>query len=81
VGFVAGYREIQKGNKHAKHIIVNGAFDPDNSGGPLLVTQGNKVIGIAATTYHFFPEYLEAWRPQSRLWKRLEAECQLDNFR
>jgi hypothetical protein len=49
-----------KGNKHTKHIIVNGAFNHGNSGGPLLVAQDSKVIGIVVTTYHFFPEYVEA---------------------
>ncbi len=35
VGYVAGYRKVQKG--------VNGAFNPGNSRGPLLVAQDNKV--------------------------------------
>jgi hypothetical protein len=59
VGYVAGYRDVQKGDKHIKHIIVNGAFNHGNSGGPLLVAQDNQVIGIVVTTYHFFPDYVE----------------------
>jgi hypothetical protein len=60
VGYVAGYRDVQKPNASiVKHVIVNGAFNHGNSGGPLLVAQDNKVIGVVVATYHFFPEYVE----------------------
>jgi Trypsin-like peptidase domain len=60
VGYIAGYRYIQQPNKkNIKHIVVNGAFNHGNSGGPLFVAQDNKVIGIVVLTYHFFPEYVE----------------------
>ena len=60
VGYVAGYRDVPKpNNKTVKHIIVNGAFNHGNSGGPLLVAQDNKVIGVVVATYHFFPPYVD----------------------
>jgi len=55
VGYVSGYYEApeknfcdlnQARNKKFKHIVVNGAFNPGNSGGPLFVFGQNKVIGI-----------------------------------
>jgi S1-C subfamily serine protease len=58
VGYVAGFREVPaedgKG-KATKHIIVNGAFNHGNSGGPLLVAQDNQVVGIVVLTFNFFP--------------------------
>jgi S1-C subfamily serine protease len=56
VGYVAGYRE-QAGSsgKGVKHIIVNGAFNHGNSGGPLLVSQRDEVIGVVELTYTFYP--------------------------
>ena len=35
--------------------MVNGAFNHGNSGGPLLVSHSNEVIGIVVLTYHFYP--------------------------
>lgn len=60
VGYVAGYRDAQNSTqtKTVKRIVVNGAFNHGNSGGPLLMAQDNKVIGVVVATYHFFPEYV-----------------------
>jgi S1-C subfamily serine protease len=56
VGYVSGYYEATELNacgstensRHLKfkHIVVNGAFNPGNSGGPLFAFGQNKVIGI-----------------------------------
>src|ERR1017187_4911748 len=35
VGYVSGYRTVLVGGQNVKHIIVNGAFNHGNSGGPL----------------------------------------------
>jgi hypothetical protein len=61
VGYVAGFRDVQPENrvgKAVKHIVVNGAFNHGNSGGPLLVARGSQVIGIVVLTYNFFPPEL-----------------------
>jgi S1-C subfamily serine protease len=58
VGYVAGFREVPPDNgsgKAVKHVIVNGAFNHGNSGGPLLVAHDNQVIGIVVLTYNFYP--------------------------
>jgi hypothetical protein len=62
VGYVAGFREVTPDNakdKKIKHIIVNGAFNHGNSGGPLLIAQENEVIGVVVLTYNFYPAGLK----------------------
>jgi hypothetical protein len=61
VGYIAGYRDdLRPDGKRVKRIVVNGAFNHGNSGGPLLMAQDNKVIGIVVVTYHFFPAYVDS---------------------
>jgi S1-C subfamily serine protease len=36
VGFLAGFNDRKVDNGVVRHLIVNGAFNPGNSGGPLL---------------------------------------------
>jgi hypothetical protein len=58
VGYVSGFRKAfadSGDGKSAKHIIVNGAFNHGNSGGPLLVAHDNEVIGVVVLTYNFYP--------------------------
>jgi hypothetical protein len=45
--------------KATKHIVVNGAFNHGNSGGPLLIAQDNQVIGVVVLTYNFYPAGLK----------------------
>jgi S1-C subfamily serine protease len=47
-GYVAGYRMNQKSldSVPVSRIIVNGAFNPGNSGGPLINRDSHKLIGI-----------------------------------
>jgi S1-C subfamily serine protease len=62
VGYVAGFRSVPADDaksKPTKHIIVNGAFNHGNSGGPLLIAQDNQVIGIVVLTYNFYPAGLK----------------------
>ena len=45
VGYVSGFNTI--GDKfRVKHIVVNGAFNPGNSGGPVFMADDDKVVGI-----------------------------------
>jgi len=46
VGFLAGFRSMHVNGKLIKRLIVNGAFNPGNSGGPLFSTKSNRVIGV-----------------------------------
>jgi S1-C subfamily serine protease len=55
VGYISGYRVDDSSGSSVKHIVVNGAFNHGNSGGPLLVAHSNEVIGIVVLTYHFYP--------------------------
>ncbi|MGO4514577.1 serine protease [Terriglobus sp. 2YAB30_2] len=55
VGYVAGYRTSRDNGGSVKHLVVNGAINHGNSGGPLLVSQQNEVIGVIVLTFHFYP--------------------------
>jgi S1-C subfamily serine protease len=46
VGYVAGYNAVKVGGRTVKHIVVNGAFNPGNSGGPVFLSGDNEVAGI-----------------------------------
>jgi len=55
VGYVAGYVKDGESGKEVKHIVVNGAFNPGNSGGPLFRTNDNRVIGVVVAKFHLYP--------------------------
>jgi S1-C subfamily serine protease len=59
VGYVAGYNDARVGNKTVKHIVVNGAFNPGNSGGPLLMSLDDKVVGIVVWKMRLLPQFVE----------------------
>jgi S1-C subfamily serine protease len=51
VGYAAGFNAAKVktkagGERVVKHIVVNGAFNPGNSGGPVFVANDNKVVGV-----------------------------------
>lgn len=51
VGYAAGFNAVKVRTKVGtervvKHIVVNGAFNPGNSGGPVFVANDNKVVGV-----------------------------------
>ena len=56
VGYVSGFRTDTTNGGPVKHIVVNGAFNHGNSGGPLLVARNNEVIGVVVMTFHFYPK-------------------------
>jgi S1-C subfamily serine protease len=58
-GYVAGYNDAQVGAAIVKHIVVNGAFNPGNSGGPLLATADNKVVGIVVWKMRLLPDWVQ----------------------
>ena len=55
VGYVSGFRTDESNGKPVKHIIVNGAFNHGNSGGPLFIAGSKEVIGVVVLTFHFYP--------------------------
>jgi S1-C subfamily serine protease len=59
VGYVAGYNEAHIGQATVKHIVVNGAFNPGNSGGPLLIASDNKVVGIVVWKMRLIPDWVQ----------------------
>jgi S1-C subfamily serine protease len=63
-GYVAGYRmEIRQDNqrpgKPVSHLIVNGALNPGNSGGPLIDRETGKVIGIVVEKWSLYSPLVE----------------------
>lgn len=49
-GFIA-YRKDTASTDILKHLVVNGAFNPGNSGGPLFASNDNRVIGIVVSKH------------------------------
>jgi len=51
VGFLAGFKEQTDSSNTVKHLVVNGAFNPGNSGGPLFLSGNKEVIGIVVSKH------------------------------
>lgn len=54
VGYLSGYiarLKDEKSQSYIKHLVVNGAFNPGNSGGPLFRADDNKVIGVVVSKH------------------------------
>jgi hypothetical protein len=58
VGYVSGYIAEDDHGTQVKHLVVNGAFNPGNSGGALLKAQTDIVVGIVVAKYHLFPPFV-----------------------
>ena len=59
-GIVAGFTQDIVHGKSVKHIVVNGAFNPGNSGRPLIKSNDERVIGIVVAKYHLYPPSVKA---------------------
>lgn len=66
VGYLSGFSDsppYEETDSIVKHLVVNGAFNPGNSGGPLFVAQGQEVIGVVVSKHapitHFVRSALE----------------------
>jgi len=59
MGYVAGYVPRKAGDRTVKHLVINGAFNPGNSGGPLLLDGDNRVVGIVVTKWTLFSPDIE----------------------
>lgn len=53
IGYLAGFRDHQKDetSEVVKRYIINAAFNPGNSGGPLFVSGDNKVVGVVVAKH------------------------------
>jgi S1-C subfamily serine protease len=58
-GYVAGYWTETRSGKPVEHLIVNGALNPGNSGGPLIDRASGKVIGIVVEKWTLFSPLVE----------------------
>lgn len=56
VGYVSGFID-QNG---PKHIVVNGAFNPGNSGGPLFISGDNKIVGVVVSKHAPITAYVQS---------------------
>lgn len=59
-GYVAGYSTTVRANgSRVKHLIVNGALNPGNSGGPLIDRNTGRVIGVVVEKWMLFSPMIE----------------------
>ncbi|MGD0012863.1 MAG: serine protease [Bryobacteraceae bacterium] len=63
VGYVSGFR-ADAGTDHSrspvKHLVVNAAFNPGNSGGPLLMSGEPAVVGVVVSKHAPMSPYLQS---------------------
>lgn len=70
VGFLAGFNPFQRttASPIVKHYVVNGAFNPGNSGGPLIAGVEDAIIGVVVSKHAPISEWhlsaLEALKNQ-----------------
>ena len=54
MGYLSGFNDsppYEKASTIVKHLVINGAFNPGNSGGPLFVAGSNEVIGVVVSKH------------------------------
>ena len=59
VGHLAGFEAVPQGKKTVKHLVVNGAFNPGNSGGPLLLSGKDTVVGVVVWKMRLLAPYTQ----------------------
>lgn len=54
IGYLSGFNDsppYEETSSSVKHLVVNGAFNPGNSGGPLFVAGSDDVIGVVVSKH------------------------------
>ena len=54
IGYLSGFNDsppYEETSSIVKHLVVNGAFNPGNSGGPLFIAGGEEVIGVVVSKH------------------------------
>jgi len=61
VGFLSGFiaRRVNE-RVVVKHLVVNSAFNPGNSGGPLFVSGDDRVIGVVVSKHLPMPPFIKS---------------------
>jgi S1-C subfamily serine protease len=59
VGYIAGYVKDGESGKEVKHVVVNGAFNLGNSGGPLFKAGESKVIGVVVAKFNVYQPFVK----------------------
>lgn len=60
VGYISGQDQVQsKSGKPIKRLVVNGAINLGNSGGPLIHVESGEVIGVVSSKLAPIPKYIE----------------------
>jgi S1-C subfamily serine protease len=62
VGYLAGFSGDRKDgtSKVIKHYVINAAFNPGNSGGPLFISGNDKVVGVVVAKHAPITSFLAA---------------------
>ena len=56
---MAGYVKDGPDGHELKHLVINGGFNPGNSGGPLVRKLDNHVIGIVVAKARIYPPHIK----------------------
>lgn len=61
-GYLSGFSDvrIKDNDTIVKHLVINGAFNPGNSGGPLLISNDNKVIAVVVSKHVPMSKFLKS---------------------
>lgn len=52
MGYLSGFSEVRSlGSVTVKHLVVNGAFNPGNSGGPLFLAGQDTIVGVVVSKH------------------------------